>query len=46
MGNNINYKQKPKPELSDIIRWWRKGWRGVFNEQLYIKICAVKSEMR
>ena len=43
MTKKIN---KPRPELADMISWWTKGWRGTFNEKLYIKVCKVKAQMR
>lgn len=39
------YKDKSKPELSDMISWWRRDG-GSFNTELYIKICVIKSQLR
>ena len=39
-------QQKARPELADMISWWTKGWRGTFNEELYIKICRIKAKTR
>ncbi len=38
-------KDKSRPELSDMIRWWRRGG-GSFNTELYIKICVIKAQER
>ncbi len=38
-------KKKSRPELSDMIHWWRKNG-GSFNEKLYIRICIIKAQMR
>jgi len=37
--------RKSKPELSDMIRWWRRDG-GSFNTELYIKICVIKAQER
>ena len=38
-------KDKSRPELSDMIRWWRRDG-GSFNTELYIKICVIKAQER
>jgi len=38
-------RQTSRPQLPDMMRWWRKGWRGVFNEELYIKVCEIKAKI-
>lgn len=44
MSKDIDIK-KSKPELSDMIHWWTKDG-GIFNVDLYIKICVVKAQER
>lgn len=34
-------KPLPRPDLGNVIKFWTE--RGTFNQALYLRICAIKS---
>jgi len=42
----LEIRPTSRPQLADMIRWWRKNKNGHFNKNLYMRICEIKAKIR